>query len=78
MLVNVGRLEEAVAQYTAGLEVALDDAVIHYNLGVALEGMGRLREAAAEYEEALRLRPDFTQAREGLVRVTGGTPSSAA
>ena len=69
VFVNAGRLEEAVAQYTAALEVAPDDAVMHHNLGVALEGLGRLREAAAEFEEALRLRPDFAQATESLARV---------
>ena len=42
------------------------------DLGVALEGLGRLREAAAEFEEALRLRPDFAPARDGLARVRAG------
>ena len=40
-----------------------------YDLGAALANAGRLEEARAEFEEALRLRPDFPDARANLARV---------
>jgi Flp pilus assembly protein TadD len=45
------------------------EAAIHNNLGGALVAAGRLDEAEAHFSEALRLRPDFDQARENLRRL---------
>lgn len=39
------------------------------NLGVTLEQMGQQAQAAAAYQEALRIQPDFTEARQYLSRL---------
>jgi tetratricopeptide (TPR) repeat protein len=38
-------------------------AVVHYDLGVALTYLGRREEALSEVKEALRIQPDYTEAR---------------
>ena len=46
-----------------------DDTVAHYNLGIALEKAGRVAEAMAQYEQALRIKPDYPEARNALTRL---------
>jgi Flp pilus assembly protein TadD len=41
-------------------------AEAHYNWGNALLQEGRLSEARRQYEEALRLKPSFTEAHDQL------------
>jgi tetratricopeptide (TPR) repeat protein len=38
----------------------------HNNLGIALGSQGRIDEAVAEFEAALRIKPDFVDARRNL------------
>lgn len=59
---------EAAAEtlFRAALGQAPDNAVIHYDLGLALARAGRGGEASAEFETALRLDPGMGAAREGL------------
>jgi tetratricopeptide (TPR) repeat protein len=38
----------------------------HYGLGVALLRQGKLDESIGHFTEALRLKPDFAQARQSL------------
>jgi tetratricopeptide (TPR) repeat protein len=40
----------------------------HYNLGLALAGQGRMKEAIRHFSEALRIRPDFAEAKYSLNR----------
>jgi len=40
--------------------------VAHYELGKVLRGMGRTREAQAEFEAALKINPDFHEAKRQL------------
>ena len=68
-----GRYGEAVAQYEAVLRIRPADpevrrscAEAHYRGANALGNSGNVREAAREYGEALRLWPDFAQARANL------------
>ncbi len=44
-------------------------AAAHWRLGQVLEKQGKKQEAIAEMEEALRLQPDFKQAKEDLKRL---------
>ena len=70
---NLGKYDEAIAQYSEALRINPDDADAHYNLGDALRNLGKYDEAAARYSEALRLKPDYLEARrslEDLVRRT--------
>jgi Flp pilus assembly protein TadD len=67
------RLEEAVAQYLEALAFvsAPRAAEVHNDLGVALAGLGRLPEAREHFRVALRIRPDFPDARANLSRASG-------
>jgi protein O-mannosyl-transferase len=56
------------------LRVNPAQADAHNNLGVAHQKRGRLGEAATEFREALRLRPDFANARQNLNVVEGQLP----
>jgi len=37
-----------------------------FNLGIALARLGRLDEAIVQFSEAVRLKPDFAEARQAL------------
>ena len=43
-------------------------APAHNNLGLALARLGRLREAAQQFAEAVRLAPNYQEARDNLAR----------
>jgi tetratricopeptide (TPR) repeat protein len=58
--------EEAFKLYRQGLEICPDDDVAHYELGRALAGSGQPAEAEKEFEAALKINPDFTDARRQL------------
>jgi tetratricopeptide (TPR) repeat protein len=66
VLLQEGRLPEAISHYEAVLRLKPDHASTHSNLGYALSRTGRMPEAIAHYEEALRLRPDLGQAHNNL------------
>jgi tetratricopeptide (TPR) repeat protein len=51
-LVNKNELEEAVTCYRTALQLAPRNAVVHYDLAVALNRQGKEVEARAEWEEA--------------------------
>jgi tetratricopeptide (TPR) repeat protein len=57
---------EVVALYREGLDLCPDDEVAHYEAGKVLAGMGRTEEAAREFEAALRINPNFQDARRQL------------
>lgn len=58
--------QDAVALYRQGLGLCPDDDVAHYELGKILRGMGRTQEAEEEFEAALRINPDFRDAKRQL------------
>jgi tetratricopeptide (TPR) repeat protein len=64
-----GKKEEAAAAYRKALEVAprdRDAPITHFNLANLLRERGDCHEAIPHYQEAIRLQPDFPQARAGL------------
>lgn len=61
-----GRLDEAVRQYEAGLDIDPTHAPMRNNLGAVLEAQGRLDEAVAQFREAVRLDPDVADAHYNL------------
>lgn len=73
VLLAAGRPAEAIPHYERVLQQPgeVDAAQTHNNLGIAYATSGRRAEAIAQFEEALRLRPDFQQARENLLRARG-------
>lgn len=58
--------EQAISLYRQGLEICPDDDVAHYELGRALADAGRFDEAEKSFEAALKINPDFTDARKQL------------
>ena len=59
-------VDRAVALYREGLAICPDDEVAHYELGRLLAAQGRYPEAGTEFESALKINPDFTDARARL------------
>ena len=55
-----------------------DSPIPHNNLGNTLAQDGRLEEAIAEYQTALRLKPDYAEARANLAVAQDAGPESAA
>ena len=61
-LKELGRLEEAEANYKQAIVLKPDFAEAHNNLGVMLKELGRLEEAEASYKKAIALKPDYAEA----------------
>ena len=57
---------KAVPLYREGLKICPDDDVAHYELGKVLQEFGRTEEARAEFEAAVKINPDFNDARRQL------------
>jgi tetratricopeptide (TPR) repeat protein len=79
LLVQNGRLEEAVGHYEEAIRLAPSYPEIHFNLADALAKMKRLPEAIAQYEAALRLNPNYAGAHAnlGTALVASGRPAEA-
>jgi len=58
---GLGRLEEALADYTAVIEEDPHYAEYHFDRAALLRRLGRDDEALAEYETAMRLSPPFPE-----------------
>jgi eukaryotic-like serine/threonine-protein kinase len=65
-LFDLGKVEEAIAEYREALRLGPEYPSIHNNLGNALRDQGKVEEAIAEFREALRIKPDFAVARNNL------------
>lgn len=58
--------EETISLYRQGLKICPEDDVAHYELGRALADAGRPAEAADAFEAALKINPDFADAKRQL------------
>ena len=58
--------DRAAELYREGLAICPDDEVAHYELGRLLAAQGRYPEAETEFKSALKINPDFTDARARL------------
>jgi tetratricopeptide (TPR) repeat protein len=63
--------DRAIALYREGLELCPDDDVAHYELGKVLNHQGRTTEAEKEFETALKINPDFLDAKRELDDLKG-------
>ena len=58
--------EQAIALYREGLAACPDDDVAHYELGKVMVERGLYAEAEKEFEAALKINPDFVDAKKQL------------
>ncbi len=58
--------EKGIALYRDGLALCPDDEVAHYELGKLLADRARYAEAEAEFRTALKINPDFVDAKKQL------------
>jgi tetratricopeptide (TPR) repeat protein len=62
-----GHFEDAIATFRSAIEQTPGKPRLHCNLGNALIAVGRPAEAKREYEAALKLDPEYPEAKQGLV-----------
>ena len=65
VLVEIGRVDDAVAQVAA----VYGEPIAHYNVGILLKEQGKRRAAADQFALALEADPSLTQVREWLDRL---------
>ena len=58
--------KDALQAFHKTAQLLPEDAVAHYNLGVAQKSAGRLDEAVASYRRAISLKPDYFEAHYNL------------
>jgi tetratricopeptide (TPR) repeat protein len=63
---ELGRYEEAIAEYQRAIELDPKDAYPHNGLGNVYYELGRYDEALAEYERAIELDPKYAYPHNGL------------
>ncbi len=66
LYLDAGRVDEAIAEFRASLQLNDQSAPTHYNLGYALSSRGRGDEAMEEFSAALRIDPDYAFAHNNL------------
>jgi Flp pilus assembly protein TadD len=69
-LLKAQRFGEAEAQSRALIALRANDAEAHNLLGVALASQDRIDDAINEFAEAVRLNPQYTEARNNLARAS--------
>ena len=62
LLLDQGRVGDALRYYRLVVELQPSSALAHYNLAVGLHRAGQLPEAIVHYKEALRIQPDYPDA----------------
>ena len=73
---NVFVFDEALGEYQKILRAEPDDYKAFNGLGVAFVRQGRLAEAAAYFNKALKIKPDYAEARENLNYVLKRSPAA--
>ena len=68
MMVDAKRPGEAIAHYQKALAVQPKIAMFHFDIGVAFGASGEGESATKHYREALRIKPDFLEARYNLAQ----------
>jgi tetratricopeptide (TPR) repeat protein len=61
-----GDYAEAVKKFEQAVAISPDQEDLHYNLAIALAGLGKTAEAKKHYEEALRIFPEYAEAHNNL------------
>ncbi|MGA3284482.1 MAG: tetratricopeptide repeat protein [Verrucomicrobiota bacterium] len=77
-LERAGRWDAAVTEYEAGISLGAnpDDYVMHLNFAAALSHLGRAPEAVYQLNEALRVKPDSSEAMNNLAWLLATCPDA--
>ena len=59
---QVGYWSNSIALFSHAIEVTQNNALAHYNLGVAYGKLGRHQDAMEAYQQAIRIKPDYADA----------------
>jgi tetratricopeptide (TPR) repeat protein/mono/diheme cytochrome c family protein len=80
LYLEVGRVDDAIAQFSESRRITPDKAAVHFNLGTALTTAGRIDEAIVCFRRALQLEPEYVPAHNNLgsLLVAGGHLQEAA
>jgi len=62
VLMNMGRIADALTPMQKALELSPDNPDMHNNLGIIFLGLGRLDEAEVNCRRALQIKPDYVKA----------------
>jgi tetratricopeptide (TPR) repeat protein len=71
ILVDTGRLPEAIWHFERVLQIEPDCAEAHYGLGTALGQAGKFEEAIEHFQRALQIKPDYADAHYNLGSALG-------
>lgn len=71
ILMQKGKLEEALGQFQTALRIKPDYVEARYNIGVDFGKMGKLDEAMTNYQKALEIEPDYAEAQNNLGNALG-------
>jgi tetratricopeptide (TPR) repeat protein len=59
---QAGYWRNSITLFSHAIEVTQNNALAHYNLGVAYGDIGRYQDAIETYQQAVRFRPDYAEA----------------
>src|SRR5262249_14749463 len=62
LYLEVGRVDDAISQFSDSTRLVPGKAAAHFNLGTALIAAGRMSEATARFRKALEIDPNYTPA----------------
>ena len=66
LYLEVGRIDDAISQFSESTRLVPGKAAAHFNLGTALIASGRMNEATVRFRKALELDPNYTPALNNL------------
>jgi tetratricopeptide (TPR) repeat protein/mono/diheme cytochrome c family protein len=66
LYLEVGRIDDAILQFSESTRLVPGKAAAHFNLGTALIAAGRMNEATVHFHKALELDPNYTPALNNL------------
>jgi tetratricopeptide (TPR) repeat protein len=62
----LGKINAAIVEYKAALEIQPEYAEAYYNLGIIYAARGQRGDAATCYRAALKIKPDFLEVQRSL------------
>jgi Flp pilus assembly protein TadD len=68
---EIGRFDEAIAEFLIALRLSPNNAEAHNNLGIAYANKGLMNEAIKHFEIAVKLSPERSDFRSNLATAYG-------